>query len=94
MKDFEEMKMTVEDYEHLYDLICKLVSDCDGFGLFDQIGEEEVQKCEWLELIIECINDVPLDRLEHVQHFTNPANKAELDLYVKMLNGARQVPNK
>lgn len=87
MKDYEEKMMTVKDYERLYHLVCELANDCDGFGLFDQIGDEEVQKCEWLELIIDCINDVPMSRLEHVQHFTDPANKAELDFYVKKLHG-------
>ena len=84
--NYVDDKMTVKDYENLYSQICALSHDCDGFGLFDEIGEEEIQKCKWLKLIFETLNDVPKSRLKHVRHFTNPKNKAELDAIVKRLH--------
>ncbi len=41
-----ESKMNVESYKALFDMVCAIVNDADGFGLFEQIRDEDVEKCK------------------------------------------------
>ena len=59
-------RMTVNDYKALFEEGVKMTNDADGFGLFDQISEEDVEKAKWIACIMDCLNDVPLTRQEHI----------------------------
>ena len=59
-------KMTIADYKKIHDMIITLSIDADGYGLFDQISDEDVEKCKWIAAILETLNDVPLTRVEHI----------------------------
>ncbi len=59
-------RMTVNDYKELYMAVERMSLDVDSFGLFDQISEEDIEKAKWIACIIECLNDCPLTRMEHV----------------------------
>ena len=59
-------RMSVNDYKELFEEVVKMTNDADGFGLFDQISEEDVEKAKWIACIIDCLNDVPLTRVEHI----------------------------
>ena len=59
-------RMSVNDYKELFEEVVKMTNDADGFGLFDQISEEDVEKAKWIAFIIDCLNDVPLTRVEHI----------------------------
>ena len=61
---FDEMKL--EDYKAIYEAIVSLSCDADGFGLYDGITTEDVEKCKWIAAILETLNDVPLSRVEHI----------------------------
>ena len=58
-------RMSVNDYKELFEEVVKMTNDADGFGLFDQISEEDVEKAKWIACIIDCLTDVPLTRVEH-----------------------------
>ena len=58
--------MTVNDYKALYDAVVNMSMDAEGFGLFDKITEEDVEKAKWIACIIDCINDVPSSRTKHI----------------------------
>lgn len=57
--------LAVDGYEAIYDAVLALANDADGFGLFDAITPEDVQKCKWIAAILEVLNDVPQRRMEH-----------------------------
>ena len=56
--------MTVAEYKETYEAIVSLSVDADGYGLFENISEEDVEKCKWIAAICEVLNDVP--RKEHI----------------------------
>ncbi|MCF2595307.1 hypothetical protein [Pseudoflavonifractor phocaeensis] len=66
MKKKSKTGMTVSDYKKIHDMIIALSIDADGYGLFDRISEEDVEKCKWIAAILETLNDVPLSRVEHI----------------------------
>ena len=62
-------EMNLNEYKALYDEVVRMSIDADGFGLFDEINEEDIEKAKWIACIIECMNDVPLRRVKHIfQH--------------------------
>ena len=42
--DVESCEMNIEGYKAIYDAIVSLSVDADGYGLFDAITEEDVEK--------------------------------------------------
>ena len=58
--------MTVAEYKEIYEAIVSLSVDADGYGLFENISEEDVEKCKWIASICEVLNDVPRSRKEHI----------------------------
>lgn len=64
---FDEMKL--EDYKAIYEAIVSLSCDADGFGLYDGITTEDVEKCKWIAAIFNVLGDVPRRRVNHIfQH--------------------------
>lgn len=61
-----ERYSTIEDYKRVYDEVVSLSFDADGFGLFEEISEEDVERAKWFYMIMEVLNDVPMSRVEHV----------------------------
>ena len=59
-------EMNLNEYKALYDEVVRMSIDADGFGLFDEINEEDIEKAKWIACIIECMNDVPLRRVKHI----------------------------
>ena len=62
----DDYSMKLEGYQEIYDLILTIADDADGFGLFENITDEDVEKCKWIAAILEVLNDVPLRRMEHI----------------------------
>ena len=62
----DDYSMKLEGYQEIYDLILTIADDADGFGLFENITDEDVEKCKWIAAILEVMNDVPLRRMEHI----------------------------
>lgn len=58
--------MTAAEYKEIYEAIVSLSVDADGYGLFENIYEEDVEKCKWIAAIWEVLNDVPRSRMEHI----------------------------
>lgn len=58
--------MTIEDYKALYDHVVEMSMDADNYGLFKHISDEDVEKCKWIYLINECLQDVPMGRVRHI----------------------------
>ncbi len=58
--------LKVDAYTVIYDAILALANDADGYGLFDNITDEDIQKCKWIAAILEVLNDVPKRRVEHI----------------------------
>lgn len=58
--------MTIADYKAIYEAIVSLSVDADGYGLFESISNEEVEKCKWIAAICEVLDDVPRSRMEHI----------------------------
>ena len=58
--------MTIAEYKENYEAIVSLSVDADGYGLFESISEEDVEKCKWIAAICEVLNDVPRSRMEHI----------------------------
>ena len=58
--------MTVAEYKEIYEAIVSLSVDADGYGLFENISEEDVEKCKWIASICEVLNDAPRSRKEHI----------------------------
>ncbi len=69
--DNETYSLTLEGYEAIYDAIVALSCDADGYGLFEHITEEDVEKCKWIAAIMKVLNDVPRSRVEHVFKYKN-----------------------
>ena len=64
---FDEMKL--EDYKAIYEAIVSLSCDADGFGLYDGITTEDVEKCKCIAAIFNVLGDVPRRRVNHIfQH--------------------------
>jgi len=58
--------MTVAEYKEIYEAIVSLSVDADGYGLFESISNEDVEKCKWIAAICEVLDDVPRSRMEHI----------------------------
>ena len=58
--------MTVNEYRELYLTILGLADDADGFGLFNSITEEDIEKCKCIFAIMEVMSDVPMRRMRHI----------------------------
>ena len=58
--------LSVEDYKAIYGAIVSLSVDADGYGLFAQISDEDIEKCKWIAAIYEVLDDVPKCRMAHV----------------------------
>ncbi len=58
--------MKVETYKEVYKLLVSISCDADGYGLFDKITEEDIEKCKWIYCMYEVMTDVPLSRMNHV----------------------------
>lgn len=58
--------MTIADYKAIYEAIVSLSVDADGYGLFESISNEEVEKCKWIAAVCEVLDDVPRSRMEHI----------------------------
>ena len=58
--------MTVAEYKEIYEAIVSLSVDAAGYGLFENISEEDVEKCKWIASICEVLNDAPRSRKEHI----------------------------
>ena len=58
--------LSVETYKSTYDAIVALSVDADGYGLFENISDENVEKCKWIAAICEVLDDVPRRRMEHI----------------------------
>ena len=61
--------LSVETYKSIYDAIVALSVDADGYGLFENISDEDVKKCKWIAAIREVLDDVPRRRMEHIFKF-------------------------
>ena len=61
--------MTLDDYKAIYEAIVSLSCDADGYGLYDNITNEDVEKCKWIAAIFNVLGDVPRRRVNHIfQH--------------------------
>ena len=58
--------MTIESYKAILDAVISLSCDADGYGLFEHISDEDVEKCKWIAAICEVMDDVPKRRMEHI----------------------------
>lgn len=58
--------MTIADYKAIYEAIVSLSVDADGYGLFESISNEDVEKCKWIAAICGVLDDVPRSRMEHI----------------------------
>jgi hypothetical protein len=72
--------MTVAEYKEIYEAIVSLSVDADGYGLFENISEEDVEKCKWIAAICEVLDDVPRSRMEHIFKY----RKVDFD-YIKFI---------
>ena len=58
--------LSIETYRSIYDTIVAISVDADGYGLFENISDEDVEKCKWIAAICEVLDDVPRCRMEHI----------------------------
>ena len=63
---FMDDSLSVETYKSIYDTIVALSVDADSYGLFENISDEDVEKCKWIAAICEVLDDVPRRRMEHI----------------------------
>ena len=63
--------MTLDDYKAIYEAIVSLSCDADGYGLYDNITEEDIEKCKWIASICEVLDDVPVRRVKHIFEHKN-----------------------
>ena len=59
-------QMSVANYKELYEKVLELSFDADGFGLFEDISDEDAEKALWIAAILEVLNDVPARRMNHI----------------------------
>lgn len=59
-------EMNVANYKRIYEEILELSFDADGYGLFEKINDEDIEKCKYIAAILEVLNDVPIRRMEHI----------------------------
>ena len=65
-KKMDADTMAVVEYKEIYEAIVSLSVDADGYGLFENISDEDVEKCKWIAAICEVLDDVPRSRMEHI----------------------------
>ena len=58
--------MSIDEYKAFYYEVLKLADDTDSMGLFENISEEDIIKAKWIACIMDCLNDVPVTRMEHI----------------------------
>lgn len=66
---YDDGVLTVEGYKEIYDLMLSLADDAEGYGLFEDITDEDVEKCKWIAAIIEVLDDVPARRMKHIFNY-------------------------
>lgn len=69
--DFVNDSLPIATYKSVYDAIVSLSVDADGYGLFENISDEDVEKCKWIAAICEVLDDVPRSRMEHIFKYRN-----------------------
>ena len=64
-------EMKVESYKAIYEAVVSMSIDADGYGLFDSISDEDLEKCKWIAAINEVLEDVPMRRVKHIFNYRN-----------------------
>ena len=64
-------EMKVESYKAIYKAVVSMSIDADGYGLFDSISDEDLEKCKWIAAINEVLEDVPMRRVKHIFNYRN-----------------------
>ncbi len=65
----EQGYLTLEGYKVIFEAIVSLSCDADGFGLYDTITEEDVEKCKWIAAMYAVMDDVPKRRMQHIMDY-------------------------
>ncbi len=65
-KAFDCERTPIDMYKRVYDDIVELSIDADAFSLLDCISEEDIEKAKWFYMILDCLTDVPLRRVNLV----------------------------
>ena len=63
--------LSLDRYEAIYEAALSLANDADGYGLFEDITDEDVEKCKWIAAILEVLDDVPRSRVKHIFNYRN-----------------------
>lgn len=58
--------LKVEDYKRVYELILTMSYDVEEFNTFNNITEEEIEKCKWIKCIVDTLTDVPERKMSYV----------------------------
>ena len=61
-----KLQDSINIYKELYEKVLELSFDADGFGLFEDISDEDAEKALWIAAILEVLNDVPVRRMNHI----------------------------
>lgn len=69
--DAESGTLKVEGYKAIYEAVVSLSVDADGYGLYETISEEDVEKCKWISAIYDVLDDVPKRRMKHIFGYRN-----------------------
>ena len=77
--------MTIKEYQNIYDSIIELADDSDGFGLFEDISDEDVEKCMYITAILDTLNDVPAAIKRHIFKHKKISQCQYNDWYEKMM---------
>ena len=64
-------ELKVESYKAIYEAVVSMSIDADGYGLFDSISDEDLEKCKWIAAINEVLEDVPMRRVKHIFNYRN-----------------------
>ena len=59
-------EMSVANYKEIYEKVLSLSIDADGFGLFENVSDEDAEKAIWIAAILDVLNDVPVRRMNHI----------------------------
>ena len=67
--DYNEDKMTVKDYEKLYDMIVDMSFDAENINL-DNFTDEDIEKARWTKEMFTTLGDVPMGRVWWIERET------------------------